>query len=157
VPDPVTIEDLQGMVGQHVGKSDWVTIDQKMISDFADVTIDHQFIHVDPERARNEAGMDSTIAHGFLTLSLLSYLNAQILPPVQNRTMTLNYGMNKLRFLTPVAVDSRVRSSVTLDAIKAKSAGQYLVQFSTEVEIEGGNKPALVAEQLALYVFSEGG
>lgn len=148
----LSIDEYKALAGQELGVSDWFLIDQARIDTFADVTEDHQFIHVNPDRARAEAPYGATIAHGFLTLSLLSYLNVQVLPDLKGRAMTLNYGMNKLRFLNPVKVGSRVRSRVTLQSVVEKAPGQFLCQFEAVVEIEGDDKPALIAEQLALHV-----
>lgn len=150
----LNIEAYKALVGQEVGVSDWITVDQDRINTFADVTEDHQFIHVDPERAKAETPAGTTIAHGFLTLSLLSYLNAQVLPDIEGRKMTLNYGMNKMRFLNPVKVNARVRSRVTMQSVEEKNPGQYLCQFGAVVEIEGEEKPALIAEQLALHILA---
>jgi acyl dehydratase len=148
----LSIDEYKALAGQELGVSDWFLIDQARIDTFADVTEDHQFIHVDPDRAGAETPFGATIAHGFLTLSLLSYLNVQVLPDLKGRAMTLNYGMNKVRFLNPVKVGSRVRSRVTLQSVTEKSPGQFLCQFEAVVEIEGDEKPALVAEQLALHI-----
>lgn len=146
------LDAYKALAGQELGTSDWFEIDQARINAFADVTEDHQFIHVDPARARAETPFGDAIAHGFLTLSLLSYLNMQVLPDVEGRSMTINYGMNKLRFLNPVTVGSRVRSKLTMQSATEKSPGQLLVQYEAVVEIEGVDKPALVAEQLALHI-----
>lgn len=148
----LSIDEYKALAGQELGVSDWFLIDQARIDTFADVTEDHQFIHVDPDRAGAETPFGATIAHGFLTLSLLSYLNVQVLPDLKGRAMTLNYGMNKVRFLNPVKVGSRVRSRVTLQSVAEKSPGQFLCQFEAVVEIEGDEKPALVAEKLALHI-----
>jgi acyl dehydratase len=148
----LTIDEFTALAGQEIGVSDWMEIDQSRIDAFAEVTEDRQFIHVDPVRAAAETPFGATIAHGFLTLSLLSYLNMQVLPELANRAMTINYGLNKVRFLNPVRVGSRVRSRVTLQSVTEKSPGQFLCQFEAVVEIDGDAKPALVAEQLALHI-----
>ena len=148
----ITIEDFAARAGRKLGSSDWFLIDQARIDAFADVTEDHQFIHVDDARAKAETPFGGTITHGFLTLSLLSYLNATIFPDLKNRVMTFNYGMNKVRFLNPVKVNARIRSHLTLQSVVAKEGGRYLCSFETTVEIEGEETPALVAEQLAMHV-----
>ena len=152
--ETLSLDAYKALAGKEVGVSDWILIDQDRINTFADVTEDHQFIHVDPARAKAETPSGTTIAHGFLTLSLLSYLNAQVLPDIEGRKMTLNYGLNKMRFLNPVKVDARVRSRVTMQSVEEKNPGQYLCQYAAVVEIEGEEKPALVAEQLALHILS---
>ena len=151
----ITIEEFAAKSGQVLGASDWFLIDQARIDTFADVTEDHQFIHIDDARAKAETPFGGTIAHGFLTLSLLSYLNASIFPELENRAMTFNYGLNKLRFLNPVKVGARVRSHLTLKSVVEKSEGRYLCTFETSVEIEGEEVPALVAEQLAMHVITK--
>jgi len=148
----ISIDAYKALEGKPLGTSDWLTIDQARINQFADVTEDHQFIHVDPARAARETPFGGSIAHGFLTLSLLSHLNVQVLPEIENRAMTINYGMNKMRFLSPVREGARIRSRLTMQSVKQKSPGQYLCQYEAVVEIEGEDKPALIAEQLALHI-----
>jgi len=134
-----------------VSVSDWLTIDQKRIDTFADATEDHQFIHVDPERAARTP-MGTTIAHGFLTLSLLSHFVGQNLTVPEGYQMTFNYGLNKVRFLEPVPVNSRVRAQETVLEVTEKREGHYLVRSEVTVEIEGHPKPALVAESLMMHL-----
>ncbi|MDE1150714.1 MAG: MaoC family dehydratase [Azospirillaceae bacterium] len=144
----VDMAELPGLVGRELGCSDWVLVDQDRIDRFAEATGDHQWIHVDVERATREIG--GTIAHGFLTLSLLAAQTYQILA-VRDAGRGLNYGFDKVRFLAPVPAGSRVRSRETLVAV-AEKAGGLLLTRSVAVEIEGGEKPALVAEWLtAVY------
>lgn len=150
----ITIEEFAARAGQNLGSSDWFLIDQDRINKFAEVTEDYQFIHVDAARAAAETPFGGTIAHGFLTLSLLSHLNATIFPDLKKRVMTFNYGMNKVRFLNPVKVNARIRSHLTLVSVVAKPGGRYLCTFETTVEIEGEDTPALVAEQLAMHVIA---
>lgn len=138
--------------GNQIGVSDWFTVDQARIDAFADVTEDHQFIHIDPDRAAAETPFGGTIAHGFLTLSLMTHLNEQVLPKIENLEMSINYGLNKMRFLNPVRAGARIRSTISLQSVRKKSADQYLSQFGIVIEVEGEEKPALIAEQLALYV-----
>jgi acyl dehydratase len=151
----MTIDEFAKLAGQDLGHSDWMMIDQDRIDGFAAVTEDHQFIHVEPARAAVETPFGGTIAHGFLTLSLLSHLNAQILPDIDNRVMTFNYGMNKVRFLHPVACGARVRSKVHLASVTEKDPGRYLCVLETQMEIEGQVVPALIAEQLVMHVITK--
>jgi len=151
----ISITEFQALQGQKLGSSDWMLVDQDRINKFAEVTEDYQFIHVDPARAKAETPFGGTIAHGFLTLSLLSHLNTSIFPDLKNRVMTFNYGLNKVRFLNPVKVNSRIRSHLSLVSVEAKDGGRYLCSFETSVEIEGEDTPALIAEQLAMHVISD--
>ena len=151
----ITIEEFTALAGQKLGSSDWFAIDQDRINKFAEITEDYQFIHVDPARAAAETPFGCTIAHGFLTLSLLSHLNATIAPDLKNRAMTFNYGMNKVRFLNPVKVNARIRSHLSLKSVEQKPGGRYLCTMETSVEIEGEETPALVAEQLAMHVITK--
>lgn len=142
-------KDMKDLIGEEFGKSDWVTIDQDMIDKFADATGDHQWIHVDVERAKNEMPGGKTIAHGFLTLSLVPRLGATIWS-IENRSRGVNYGLNKLRFTAPVPVGARIRlSQKLLDAEDVKDNGVRLV-FEHTVEIEGAERPALIAEGLSI-------
>ena len=142
---------LQDLIGQVVGESGWLVIDQKRIDQFADCTDDHQWIHVDVEKAA-EGPFGKTIAHGFLTLSLIPALGACIRLPFDKADiqMSINYGLNKARFLNPVPVDSRVRSRITLAGVEEKAPGRILVVYNHTIEIEGQAKPACVAETLAM-------
>ncbi len=145
-----TAADLQAKLGEEVGVSDWVTVDQERIDAFADATLDHQYIHVDPERAA-QTPFGTTIAHGFLTLSLLPHLTGGIIPVPDGTVMAINYGSDRLRFLSPVKSGSRVRARVKLVDATEKSPGQWLVKSDVTVEIDGEPKPALVAETLTLF------
>ena len=140
---------LTDRVGQEVGVSDWIEVSQPMIDQFADATLDHQYIHVDPERARSSP-FGGTIAHGFLSLSLLSRMSFDALPQIENTEMGVNYGMNRLRFLAPVKSGERVRGRFVLREVAEKSPGQLLLTHDVTVEIEGSSKPALVAEWLTM-------
>ena len=139
------VDDLRAAVGTQLGTGDWVTIEQGQIDTFADSTNDHQWIHVDPERAK-EGPFGTTIAHGFLTLSLLPSLVSSVFE-VHGTKMGVNYGLNKVRFTSPVPVGSKVRAVVDLDDVTDVTGG---VQVTTKitVEIEGAERPALVAEWL---------
>ncbi len=144
------IQTWQSRVGKKVGTSDWLTIDQDRIDAFADTTEDHQVIHIDPDADATKA-LGGTIAHGFLSLSLLSYMNASLTRPLNGDRTVLNYGLNKVRFLSPVASGSDVRSHLSVVAAQAKPKG-VLVTFNAEIEIRDQKTPALVAEQLALVI-----
>ncbi len=139
-------ERLQDLVGTEVGVSDWMEITQERVNAFADATDDHQFIHVDPEAARLTP-FGGTIAHGFLTLSLIIPLVAQIPFDVGVPRMGVNYGLNKVRFPAPVPVGSRIRARLSLDAVSEVAGGLQLERTVT-VEVEGSDKPAMVAESL---------
>ena len=146
---------LLEMVGEDLGRSEWFTIDQDRVNDFADVTIDHQFIHVDPEAAA-ATPFGGTIVHGFLTLSLLVHLAEELAVRPANVEMGLNYGFDKIRFLAPVPVGSAVRAHLVVADVTEKSAGRFLIAYDVEVEIEGEEKPALVARWLSLLITSRG-
>ena len=143
-------EQLKDYIGTELEPSDWFTIAQDRINMFADATEDHQFIHVDEQKAA-ETPFGGTIAHGYLSLSLvphLSMLNA-IVP--DNLAMAINYGLNKVRFLNPVKVNSEVRAHTKVVDVSEKSPGQILVTNQVTIEIKGEDKPAMIAETLALY------
>jgi acyl dehydratase len=142
--------DLPLRVGQELEPSSWLEISQQRVDRFADATDDHQFIHVDPERAARTP-FGGTIAHGFLTLSLLPRLTAEKAPAIAGVVMALNYGADKLRFLQPVRVGSRIRARQQYLEATEKRPGQWLVRTLVTVEIENETKPALVAETLALF------
>ena len=142
----------QTRVGEKIGTSDWLTIDQDRINAFADTTKDHQVIHIDPDADATKA-LGGTIAHGFLSLSLLSHLNAGLTRPLNGDRTVLNYGLNKVRFLNPVPTNADIRSHLSVVAAEAKSKG-VLITYKAEVEIRNHDKPALIAEQLALVLDS---
>lgn len=142
--------NLAACIGQDAGTSEWFTIDQQRVNDFADVTLDHQFIHVDPVKAA-QSPFGTTIAHGFLTLSMLAYfLQNGVGVDIPNRTMGVNYGFDKVRFLQPVKVGSRIRAKATVLEAAEKSPGQFLFKLDITVEIEGQDKPAIKAEWLSM-------
>jgi acyl dehydratase len=145
----LSIDQLVELQGQALGSSQWMTIDQSMINTFADVTQDHQFIHVDEEAAR-QTPFGGTIAHGFLTLSLLSAMAAQVLPTVQGQKSGVNYGINNLRFISPVHSGKRVRGHFHLKNVSQKNKGSYQLIMEVTIEIEDEAKPALVTEWLTL-------
>jgi acyl dehydratase len=136
-------------VGTELGVSDWVAVTQEMINQFADVTGDHQFIHVDADLAR-QTPFGTTIAHGFLTMSLLPRFGYQVMPHPEGTKMGVNYGLNRLRFLAPVKSGKRVRGRFVLKALDEPRPGQILSTYEVTVEIEGEDKPALIAEWLGL-------
>lgn len=144
-----TVADFCAAVGQHLGDSAWMAIDQDRINLFADATDDHQWIHVDPERAA-ASPLGSTIAHGFLTLSLLPALTTQVFE-IKHLTMALNYGSNRVRFVRPVPVDSRIQARVTLASIEEAPLG-FRATLNVEVHLEDGGKPAVIAELITLIV-----
>ncbi|MDI4238324.1 MaoC family dehydratase [Bradyrhizobium sp. Arg237L] len=150
---PVSLETYQGMVGKEIGVSAWHLIDQKRIDTYADVIEDHQFIHVDPERAK-ETAFGTTIAHGFLTMSLLSIMSYQVMPVIEGTTMGVNYGFDKLRFISPVRSGKRVRGRFVLAEAKLRKPTELASRTNVTVEIEGEEKPALVADWLALIYFA---
>jgi acyl dehydratase len=152
----ISAAELRERVGQEIGVSDWIAVNQPMIDQFADATMDHQFIHVDPERAR-ETPFGGTIAHGFLVLSLLSRMSFDALPEIENAELAVNYGMNRLRFPSPVKAGERVRGRFLLHDAVEREAGQLLLTHEVVIEIDGGAKPALVAEWLTLIVLRDPG
>lgn len=149
----VSLEAYRQMVGQEIGVSSWRLIDQKRIDLYADVIDDHQFIHVDPERARKTA-FGTTVAHGFLTMSLLSVMSHEVIPPITGVTMRVNYGFDRLRFISPVKSGSRVRGRFTLAEATLRKPGELLSRTAVSVEIEGETRPALAADWLAILYFS---
>lgn len=144
-------EDLVNYVGKETGVSDWFLIDQERINDFADVTKDHQFIHIDPEAAA-KTPFGTTIAHGFLSLSMLAYLASDSTVGVEGVVMGINYGFDKVRFLSPVKVNSKIRARVTLAEVTEKPGNRILMKNSITVEIEGEKHPALIADWLTMVV-----
>lgn len=144
-------EEFAAHEGQQLGISDWLQVDQDRISQFADATLDHQWIHVDVERAKKESPYKSTIAHGYLTLSLLPHLWGQIIE-VNNLKMMVNYGMDKMRFGVPVITGSRIRLNAKLDKIE-NLRGICKAYIGFKIEIEGQRKPALQGEAQFLYYF----
>ena len=147
----VSLSEFASSAGKEPKPSDWLMIDQERVNQFATATNDHQFIHVDPDRAA-QSPFGGTIAHGFLTLSLLSYLNAQNLIVPEGLVMGINYGSNKIRYIQPVKVGERIRSRQKLLQVSQKMPGQWMVKSAVTVEIENKEKPAMVAEILSLYV-----
>jgi acyl dehydratase len=147
----LTFATLDDFVGKELGVSGWVTVDQAMIDKFADCTGDHQWIHVDAERARRESPFRKTIAHGYLTLSLVAALAQDLGMVPENTQAAFNYGLDKVRFITAVKSGARVRLRMTMMSIENKGPGQYLMKASNTVEIEGEERPALIAETLVMF------
>ena len=144
-------EQLADFVGKELGPTDWVTLDQDKIDTFADVTLDHQFIHVDPEAAA-KTPFGGTIAHGYLTLSMLAYFQGQMSILPEGTVMGVNYGLNKVRFLQPVRAGKRVRCRSVPQSFEEKKPGQFLCTFKLTIEIEGEERPALIAEALYMSI-----
>ena len=147
-----SIATISQYVGQELGVSEWITINQERINDFADFTGDHQWIHVDVERAKRESLFGTTIAHGYLTLSLAAALSMELGIIPAGVSQALNYGLDKVRFLAPVKSGSRVRDRVVLLAAEPQGKGRILLKFRNTIEIEGEAKPALIADALSLLV-----
>jgi acyl dehydratase len=143
--------ELPSFIGKELTPSPWLEITQERVNQFADATNDHQFIHVDPEKAA-QTPFGGTIAHGFLSLSMLSYLNAQSTMLPEGLVMAVNYGSDKIRYLAPVRVGKRIRSHQVILEAGEKKPGQWLVKTAVTVEIDGDSTPALVAEILSLYI-----
>jgi len=146
-----SFEDLKALEGLEVGVSDWFQITQDQINQFADVTLDHQWIHVDVERAQKEMPGGTTIAHGYLTLSMIPAMTAGFFE-FTNLKMGINYGLNKVRFMNMVAVDSRIRARSMVQAVRQRSGAAQLVGMTT-VDIEGETKPACVVETVSFFHF----
>lgn len=143
--------EILEMAGADLGYSDWFHIDQERVNQFADVTLDHQFIHVDPEAAA-ATPFGGPIVHGFLTLSLLVHLAEQVTTQPDNLAMAINYGFNKVRFLAPVPVGSDVRVHMKVAEVVERHPGQFQVIHDVTVEIQGQDKPALIAQWLSLLI-----
>ena len=146
------LDDIRARVGQEIGVSSWLTVDQARIDAFAEATEDRQFIHVDPDAAA-KTPFGGTIAHGFLSLSLLSRMGAEAMLIPEGVKMAVNYGLDRVRFLAPVKSGARVRGRFTLDSVEEKAPGQIQFRHAVTVEIEGQEKPALTAKWLGLIFF----
>ena len=147
----ISLEEFRNLAGTELGPSQWLRIDQDRIDRFADATDDYQFIHVDPEQAA-KTPFGSTIAHGYLTLSLVPYLNAESMVAPLGTVMAINYGSDKIRFLQPVTSGSSVRLKTKVLSVQEKTPGQWLLKAAVTMEIEGARKPALIAELLTLVI-----
>ena len=146
----VPAEKLEDYVGQDIGSSEWFEVDQDRIDMFADATLDHQFIHVHTEKATPLFG--STIAHGFLSLSLIPHLTSQAVLAPENLKMVFNYGLDKVRFINPVNVGCKVRTHSKCVSVEDKGDGRYLMKTEVSMEIEGVEKPAYIAETLSMFI-----
>jgi len=150
--EKMTVADLAKHVGEELGVSSWMTLDQEKIQEFARCTGDHQWIHVDPERAARESPFGGTIAHGFLTLSLIAPTGFELLVARVQIKSVVNYGLEKVRFITPVRSGKRVRNRIKLAAVEHKGANRHLVTTDNSLEIEGETRPALTASALAIFL-----
>jgi acyl dehydratase len=148
----LTLSNINDFVGRELGVSGWMTVDQARINQFADCTCDHQWIHVDVDRAKRESPFRSAVAHGYLTLSLIAPLAMEIGVLPTDAAAGFNYGLDKVRFLAPVKAGARVRLRVVLVGVEAKAAGQVVIKSKNTLEIYGSDKPALIAETLALII-----
>ncbi|WP_426229763.1 MaoC family dehydratase [Pararhizobium sp. DWP3-4] len=153
MPQEISLTDVKNLVGTEVGISDWITVTQETIDSFAGATDDHQFIHTDPARAAAETPFGGTIAHGFLSLSLLSAMNYNCLPRIREQTMGINYGFDKVRFVAPVKSGAKVRGRFTMAEARFRGAGMLMVTYEVTVDIEGERKPALTATWLTIIQF----
>ena len=151
-----TIAEIGEHIGRELGVSDWVTIDQARIDTFANCTGDHQWIHVDVERAKRESPFRGPIAHGYLTLSMIAPLSMQIGILPKDSAAGLNYGIDKVRFLAPVPAGARVRLRVVLAGVEPREGGQAIMKTQNTLEVEGSQRPALIAETLALVIPAKG-
>ena len=148
-----SIEDAKALEGEEVGLSDWVVVDQHRIDQFAEATADYQWIHVDTERAAREMPNGKTIAHGYLTLALIPALTGDFVE-VKNLERAINFGLNKVRFITPVPVGAKLRGRATVMQARRR-AGALMLTSEVRIEVEGERKPACIAETLGMYFFSE--
>jgi acyl dehydratase len=150
----ISFANIDEYVGSEIGISEWISIEQARVDMFADATGDHQWIHVDVERAKRESPFRAPVAHGYLSLALVAALSMQAGAIPADAAAAMNYGLDKVRFLAPVPVGSRVRLRVSLLGVERKNAGQLVMKTHNILEIEGSEKPALVAETLAFIVAS---
>ena len=148
----LTFETMKDMIGEELGVSSWITVDQKMIDEFAETTMDRQWIHIDVERAKKESPFGGPVAHGYLTLSLLAPMAYDIGARPADTVAAFNYGLDKVRFLAPVKAGARIRTRAVLASLEEKAPGQYLMKTANTVEIEGEDKPALISENLVMLV-----
>jgi acyl dehydratase len=153
--ESLTVATLDRLIGQSFAPSEWILVDQARIDAFAACTGDHQFIHVDPARVARETPFPGTLAHGFLLLSLAAGHRQRDFPPVADVALVLNYGLDRLRFTSPVVAGSRVRYRSQVLAAEPRGPGRVLLRQEAQMEVEGQIKPAVVAELLALYVARE--
>jgi acyl dehydratase len=152
MPREISLSEVRDIVGTEVGLSDWIMVDQTKIDAFADATDDHQYIHVDPERAK-ATPFGGTIAHGFLTLSLLSAMNYNCLPKIREQTLGINYGFEKVRFMAPVKAGSRIRGHFILADSRFRGANMIMLTYEVTIEVENERKPALTATWITISQF----
>jgi acyl dehydratase len=149
----ISLAEVRGLIGTKTGLSDWILVDQAMIDAFAHATNDHQFIHTNPARATTESSFGGTIAHGFLTLSLLSTMNYNALPKIREQTMGINYGFDKVRFMAPVKSGTRIRGHFVLADARFRGASMLMTTYEVSIEIENEKKPALTANWITIIQF----
>jgi acyl dehydratase len=154
-PTSLSSDALKARLGQSLGLSEWLVIEQSRVNAFADATDDHQFIHVDPERAAKETEFGGPIAHGFLTLAMLSRLAEGNVPVLEGLKISINYGFERIRFIDPVRVGDAIRAAFVLADVEEKGPGRFLLRFKVTVDIKGRDKPALVAEWLTMQITGE--
>jgi acyl dehydratase len=147
-----TISELKKLTGQEVGLSEWITIDQDRINKFAKITEDEQFIHVDPTRASQETPFGGTIAHGFLTLSMLAKLAESAQPKIKGIKIKINYGFDKIRFISPVAAGSLIRAGFTLSELTEQTPKKIMTKWNVSIEIKSKTKPAIIANWINLLL-----
>ena len=148
----MSVGDLAKHVGEEIGVSSWIVLDQDRINEFAHCTGDHQWIHLDAERAAREGPFGGTIAHGFLTLSLLAPTGFEVLLEHITPKSVVNYGLDRVRFVAPVRSGKRVRNHIRISSVEDKGGGRYLVTTENTIEIEGESRPALTASALAMFI-----
>jgi len=148
----MSLADYQTMLGREIGVSDWITVSQQMIDGFCEVTGDYQFIHNDPDRAADETPFGGAIAHGFLTLSLVTKMYKDTTPIIAGHELVINYGLNRIRFLAPVPSGARIRGRITLGKVQPRGADQVLTENKVVVEIEDHDKPAMLGTWVTLLV-----
>ena len=144
----LTVTEFRAQIGQEIGCASWLTISQEMIDTFANLTNDHQYIHVDPPRAMAETSYGGTIVHGFLTLSMLTQMLMSSVPTIRGTSTSINYGFDKIRFLSPVRSDSAIRGRFMLAAVEERVPNELTVRYETTLEIRDNNRPALFADWL---------
>jgi len=149
------LNEYKSLVGSEIGHSEWITISQKMIDDFCDVTGDYQFIHNDPSRAASETPFGGSIAHGFLTLSLITKMYKDTTPIIAGHELVINYGLNRVRFLAPVPSNSRIRGRITLGKVEQRGENKILTENKIIVEIEDSEKPAMLGTWVTLLIKDE--
>jgi acyl dehydratase len=152
MPEKLTLSAYEALQGEIIGRSHIITVDQKMIDGFCDVTGDYQFIHSDPKRAKEDTPYGGSIAHGFLTLSLITQMYKDNVPQLEGHELIINYGLEKIRFLAPVPSGSDIRGVFTLKSLTKRREGQYLAENNVEVTIQGKDTPAMVGTWLTLLV-----